>query len=168
MRPVYHSPPRHTTLSIEAVSASAIKALSALDTKAVPSQVVVAARRADKTSRRVSLQPTLTLSAIPDAILGTQHPAPPLAIKDRQVAHRDAKGSGLQRPDAAFLDQVSITQLGFGERIDSHAESIAPTSGLKPDAPLPARRGGRLRSRSGRSRVGTAVHARTLGKVYPL
>ena len=85
----------------------------------------MAARRADETSRRVGLQPPLPLPAVPDAVLGTKHPAASLAIQDREVAHGDAKGPGLQCPDAALLDQVAITQLSFGEWIDCHGESIA-------------------------------------------
>ena len=145
-----------------------IQPLATLDAEAVPPQVVVAARRADQAPRRIGLQPTLPLSPVPDAVLGAHHPAASLAIQDRQVAHRDSEGPRLEGSHPALLDQVPVTQLRFGEWIDSHAESIAPTSGLKPDAPLPARRGGRLRSRSGRSRVGTAMPARTLGRGYPL
>src|SRR5450759_2349172 len=119
------TPPSQTTLSIAAPPTSTIEPLAALHTEAVAAQVVVATRRADQTPRWVGLQPPLTLTAVPDAVLGTQHPSSPLAVQDCEVAHRDSKGPGLQRPDAALLDQVAITQLGFGEWIDSHRESIA-------------------------------------------
>ena len=85
----------------------------------------MAARRADQASGRIGLQPAFTLSAIPDPVLGTEHPTAPLAIQHGQVAHRDPEGSRLQSSDAALFYQVSITELGFGEWIDSHPESIA-------------------------------------------
>ncbi len=135
----------------------------------------MAARRADQAPRRIGLQPTLPLSPVPDAVLGAHHPAASLAVQDRQVAHRDAEGPCLEGADAALLDQVAVMQLRFGEWIDSHAESIAPTSGLKPDAAPLAKPGeggiplGTPRRRRGAGlRVGTAVPARTLGKGYPL
>ena len=86
---------------------------------------MVATGRTDKTPRWVGLQPPLTLTAVPDAVLGAHHPAASLAIENCQVAHRDAEGPRLQGSDAALLDQVPITELGFGEWIDSHPQSIA-------------------------------------------
>ena len=94
---------------------------------------MVAARGADKAPGRIGLQPALTLSAVPDAVLRAQHPPPSLTIQDREVAHRDAKGPGLQRPNATLFDQVAITQLGFGEWIDGHGESIAREGSTRQD-----------------------------------
>jgi len=85
----------------------------------------VAARRANETSWWIGLQPPLALAPVPDAVLGAHHPAASLAIENCQVAHRDAEGPRLQGSDAALLDQVPITELGFGEWIDSHPQSIA-------------------------------------------
>ena len=85
----------------------------------------MAARRADEAPRRIRLQPALTLPAVPDSILGPQHPPPPLAIQYSQVAHRDAEGPGLERPNPALFDQVAVTELRVGEGIDSHEDSIA-------------------------------------------
>lgn len=86
----------------------------------------MAARRADEASRRVGLKPALALSPVPDAILGTKHPAPPLAVEDRKVADREPEGSGLEAAVAALVDQQPVARLGVSERIDSHWESIAP------------------------------------------
>src|SRR5258708_39937048 len=90
----------------------------------------MAARCAHETSRWVCLQPPLALSSVPDAVLGTEHPAPPLAVEDREVADCEPKGSGLKAAVAAFVDQLAIARLGVSERIDCHGESIAglPTS----------------------------------------
>ena len=85
----------------------------------------MSARCAHETSRWVCLQPALTLSAIPDAVLGTEHPAPALAIEDREVADREPERSGLEAAVATLVDQNAISRLGVGKRIDSHAESIA-------------------------------------------
>jgi hypothetical protein len=71
------------------------------------------------------LQPTLTLSPIPDAVLGTEHPAPTLAVQDREVTDREPKSSGLEAAVATLVDQNSITSLSVSKRIDSHGESIA-------------------------------------------
>jgi hypothetical protein len=85
----------------------------------------MAARCAHEPSRWVCLQPALALSAVPDAVLRTEHPAPSLAVEDREVADCEQKGPGLQAAVAALVDQQAIARLGIGERIDSHAESIA-------------------------------------------
>ncbi len=85
----------------------------------------MSARCAHKTSRWVCLQPALTLSAVPDAVLRTEHPAPTLAVQDREVADREPKGPGLEAAVATLVDQEAIARLGVGERIDSHGESIA-------------------------------------------
>ena len=82
-------------------------------------------RRADQPARRVSLQPALALAAVPDAILGTEHPSPSLAVKNCEVAHRQPEGPRLQAAAATLLDQRAIANLGICERIDGHAESIA-------------------------------------------
>ena len=83
------------------------------------------ARCADKASRRVRLQPALAFSAVPDAVLGTEHPAPPLAVEHSEVADREPKGSRLHAAVAALVDQQAIARLGVSKGIDSHPESIA-------------------------------------------
>jgi hypothetical protein len=85
----------------------------------------MAARRAHETSRWVCLQPPLALSPVPDAVLGTEHPSPPFAVQDREVADRKPKGSGLKTAVATLVDQEAIARLGVRKRIDSHPESIA-------------------------------------------
>jgi hypothetical protein len=71
------------------------------------------------------LQPALALSSVPDAVFRTKHPAPPLAVEDREVADRKPKRTGLQAAVAALVDQQAIACLSVSERIDSHGESIA-------------------------------------------
>jgi hypothetical protein len=85
----------------------------------------MAARCADEPARWVSLQPALAFAAVPDAVLGTEHPAPPFAIQDGKVADREPKGSGLEAAVAAIVDQQAIARLGVREGIHSHGESIA-------------------------------------------
>ena len=63
--------------------ASPIKALAALDAKAVAAEVVMAAGRADQAPRRVRLQPPLIFSAVPDAVFGPEHPAASFTVEDR-------------------------------------------------------------------------------------
>jgi hypothetical protein len=99
--------------------------VAALDTEAVATEVVVTAGWTHQTTRRVGLQPALAFAAVPDAILGAEHPTPPLAIKDRQVSYRQPERSGLQTAGAALLDEGAIAELGISERIDCHVESIA-------------------------------------------
>jgi hypothetical protein len=89
----------------------------------------MSARRTDEPPRWVGLQPAFTLAAVPDSVFGAEHPAPPLAVEDRKVAHSDPERPRLEGSHPPLLDQVSVTQLGFGERIDSHPESIAPGEG---------------------------------------
>jgi hypothetical protein len=85
----------------------------------------VTARGAHQPARRVGLQPALALATVPDAILGTEHPPPSLAVEDCQVAHRQPEGPRLQAAAPTFLDQRAVANLGIRERINSHAESIA-------------------------------------------
>ncbi len=85
----------------------------------------MAARCAHEASRWVCLQPAFALSPVPDAILGTEHPAPPFAVKDREVADREPESSGLEAAVATLVDQQAIARLGVGKRIDSHKQSIA-------------------------------------------
>jgi hypothetical protein len=103
----------------------AIQTLAAFDAEAVTSQVVVSAGRADEPSWRVGLQPALPLASVPDAVLRAEHPPPPLAVEDCQVAHGKPEGARLEVAGAAILDQVAIACLGLGEGIYSHAQSIA-------------------------------------------
>lgn len=85
----------------------------------------MSARCADQAPRRVGLQPALAFAAVPDAVLGTEHPAPSFGVEDREVADREPKGSGLQAAIATLVDQQAIARLGVRKRIDSHLESIA-------------------------------------------
>jgi len=85
----------------------------------------MAARCTDQPSRWVCLQPSLALSPVPDAVLRTEHPAPSLAVEDREVAHREPEGSGLKAAVATLVDEQAIARLGVREGIDSHVESIA-------------------------------------------
>jgi hypothetical protein len=86
----------------------------------------MAARCANQAARRVRLQPTLALAAIPDAILWPEHPAAALAVQDCEVSHGETKGSGLQAAVATLVDQQPVSGLGVRKWIDSHPESIAP------------------------------------------
>src|SRR5260370_35312091 len=83
------------------------------------------ARRAHKAAGRVRLQPPLAFSAIPDAVLGSEHPSPTFAIEHCEVAHREPERARLQTAVAAFLDKEPIASFGVGKRIDGHAQSIA-------------------------------------------
>jgi hypothetical protein len=85
----------------------------------------VTARRADEPPWRVGLQPALPFPSVPDAVLRTEHPSPPLTVKDRQVANGKPESPRLEVAGAAILDQVAITCLGLGEGIYSHPQSIA-------------------------------------------
>src|SRR5258708_12825766 len=71
-----------------------IEPLPALHAKAVPPQVVMPARRTHQPPRRVCLQPPLVLAAIPDPVLGPQHPPATLPVEHGQVAGRDAQSPG--------------------------------------------------------------------------
>jgi hypothetical protein len=86
---------------------------------------VVAARGADQPSWWVGLQPAFALSAVPDSIFGTKHPAATFAVQDGQVAHGEPERSSLETSGPPFLDQGAITDLRIRERVDSHPESIA-------------------------------------------
>ena len=85
----------------------------------------MAARRADKAARWISLQPALIFAAVPDAVLRSENPAAPLAVEDGQVPDRHPERSGKQATGISLFDKRSVAHLGFGERIDCHAESIA-------------------------------------------
>jgi hypothetical protein len=86
----------------------------------VPAKIVVATRRAHKAARRIGLQPSFILAAIPDTVLGSEHPASALAIEHRQVAHRDAERPRLEVANAPLLDQESVANFCVGEWIDGH------------------------------------------------
>ena len=72
------------------------------------------------------MQPPLAFSAIPDTVLRSEHPSPPLAVEHGQVAHREPERARLQTAVAAFLDKDPIASFGVGKRIDSHRESMPP------------------------------------------
>ena len=99
--------------------------MAALDTEAVTTEVVMAARCADQTSRWVSLQPPLSFSTVPDAVLRPEHPSPTFAVEHREVTHSKPERPRLKPAAAPLVDQQPIAGLGVGERIHGHAESIA-------------------------------------------
>ena len=86
---------------------------------------MVAAGWADQPSGWVRLKPALAFSPIPDAVLGTKHPSPALAVEDGQVAHSEPERARLETPGTPLLHQASVTELSIRERIDCHGESIA-------------------------------------------
>jgi hypothetical protein len=100
----------------------------------------MAARCAHEAPRWVCLQPALTFTAVPDAVLRTKHPAPPLAVENGEVADREPKSSGLEAAVAALIDQQPVARLGVSKRIDSHPESIALWLGSPPRGELRPRR----------------------------
>lgn len=75
------------------------------------------------------MQPSLVLASVPDSVLGSEHPAPPLVVEHGEVAYRDPEGARLQVPCAALLDEMVVTNLRVSERIDGHAESMAFRTG---------------------------------------
>ncbi len=87
------------------------------------------ARGTHEPARRIGLQPPLVLTPIPDAVFGPEHPAPAFAVEHREVAHSDAKRPRLQISDPAFLDEKRVADLRFGERIDSHPQSMPSAKG---------------------------------------
>ncbi len=89
------------------------------------------------------MQPPLPFSAVPDAVLGAEHPSPAFAVEHSEVANREPERARLQTAIAAFLDQEPVARFGVGKRIDGHAQSMPPHSW-----------GGRLSLRSSDSRVG--------------
>lgn len=83
------------------------------------------ARCADEPARWIGLQPPLAFAPVPDTVLGTEHPPTPFAIENREVTHRHPVCARLQRAGATLFDERAVTDLGLGERIDCHLESIA-------------------------------------------
>jgi hypothetical protein len=98
----------------------AVQAVAALHAEAVPPEVVMPTRRTDEAAWRIRLEPSLVLAAVPDTVLGPEHPPPALAVEHSKIAHRDAKRTWLQVADAALLDQELVTDLCFSEWIDGH------------------------------------------------
>ena len=70
------------------------------------------------------MQPPLAFSAVPDAVLGTEHPSPPLAVEHGEVAHREPKSSCLKIAVTTLLDENLVSSLGIREWVDSHGESM--------------------------------------------
>jgi hypothetical protein len=64
----------------------------------------MAAQRANKPARRVRLQPPFVLAPVPDPVLGSQHPPPPLAVEHGKVANRNPKSARLQVARTSFID----------------------------------------------------------------
>ena len=102
-----------------------MKPLTTLYAEAVAAQVVVPAGGADQAPGRVRLQPAIVLAPVPDAVLGTQHPAMAFAVEDGQVAHGEPEGSRLQSAGFSIGDERFVANLCFGERVDRHPDSIA-------------------------------------------
>ena len=75
------------------------------------------------------MEPPLVFAAIPDAIFGSEHPPPSLAVEHRKVSDRQPERSRQQAARAPLCDQKLVADLGFGEGIDCHAESIACDGG---------------------------------------
>lgn len=94
--------------------------MAALDAEAVPAQVVMTARRTDKTPGWIRLQPALVLAPVPDPVFRTKHPSPSFAVEHGEIAHRDAKRARLQIPDAPLLDEEFVPRLRFTEWVDGH------------------------------------------------
>lgn len=84
-------------------------------------EVVVAARRANEAARRIGLQPALVFAPVPDPVLGPEHPPAALAVEHREVAYSDPERARLHVAGAPFLEQIPVSDLRFGEWIDSHA-----------------------------------------------
>src|SRR5437868_13715008 len=103
-----------------------IEPLPAFNAEAGPARVVVTARGADKASRGIGLQPAFVLPPVPDSVLRPEHPAPPLAVEDREVAHRDPERPGLHVAGSALVDEVPVSDLRFRESIDRHPREHAP------------------------------------------
>ena len=82
------------------------------------------ARRTHEPAWRVRLQPPLAFSAVPDTVLGSEHPSPTFAIEHCEVAHREPKSSCLKIAVTTLLDENPVSSLGIRERIDSHGESM--------------------------------------------
>jgi hypothetical protein len=105
--------------------ALSIQAVSAFDAEAVTAQVVMAARGADESSRRVCLQPPFILAAVPDAVFRPEHPPSSFAVEHSQVSDREPERAWGHAAVAPLIDKVLVADLGIGEGIDCHAESIA-------------------------------------------
>src|SRR5437667_11890157 len=89
----------------------AVQPLPTFHAEAVPSQVVMSARRTHEAARRIGLQPELVLAPVPDAVLRSEHPSPAFAVEHRQVAHGDAIRARLELSGAPLLDQELVSDL---------------------------------------------------------
>jgi hypothetical protein len=78
------------------------------------------ARGTDQPARWVRLQPPLVLAAVPDPILGPEHPSASLAVEHREISNCDAECSRLQVSNAPFLHEGLVANLCFGEWINRH------------------------------------------------
>ncbi len=104
---------------------SSVEPFSAFHAVAVAAQIVMPAERAHEPARGISLQPSFMLAAVPDSVLGSQHPAMALSVEHRKIANREPERTRLQTAGAPLGDQGSISRLGLGEWIDRHGDSIA-------------------------------------------
>ena len=105
-----------------------IQPLAALHAKAVAPQVVMPARWADQPARRISLQPALVLTPVPDPVLRSEHPAPALAVQHCEIANGDSEGARLKVPRAPLLDEKLVSDLCVREGIHSHAGEYGPAT----------------------------------------
>ncbi len=104
---------------------SSVEPFSAFHAVAVAAQIVMPAERAHEPARGIILQPPFMLAAVPDSVLGSQHPAVALSVEHRKIANREPERTRLQTAGAPLGDQGSISRLGLGEWIDRHGDSIA-------------------------------------------
>src|SRR5207237_1897129 len=77
--------------------------------------------RTDQAPGWIRLQPALALAAVPDPVLGTQHPPPALVVEHGEIAHSDPEGARLEISGAPLFGQEPVSDLGFGEWVDRHA-----------------------------------------------
>src|SRR5207249_1926493 len=80
-------------------------------------------------------QPPFALPAIPDPVLGPEHPSPTLVVEHGEVSHRDPERPRLQAAGAPFLDQVLVANLSVRERIDCHGGEYAARGKVESNRP---------------------------------
>ena len=96
------------------------------------------ARPTHEPPRRICLQPALVLAPVPNPVLGSQHPSPPLAVENRKVADRNPKRTRLQIACAALVGEEFVFVLCVGKWIDSHRADYAVTERFRGRSPEPS------------------------------
>src|SRR5204863_7806090 len=91
----------------------AVQPLSALHAKAVPSEIVMTTGRTDQAPGWIRLQPALALAAVPDPVLGTQHPPPALVVEHGEIAHSDPERARLEIAGAPRFDPAPVSDRPF-------------------------------------------------------